>query len=1163
MVETQLRLKIPSPRLLPFLLGIPVTQAQLVNPGFEAAPFTNGWTATGVTLQQPGLDGSANAARLPYNTTATLSQSFTPRGDFTFDVHLAVAGNTTARSFRVLLDTGAGNAIELQGALGNAVQLNSNGTYHSLTSTSGGTAFTFPANGIIHFRIIGRGFGTPAANYDVAWSNHGSTTLSHAAVNLTAFPFPGIASASGISTIRFDRPDNAAHSYWVDNVSITTTAATPPAADYQLILPPPPRLVNISGVYPHLAVTNSESECGIGAVVPWQGDLWAVTYAPHRPDGSDDKLYQISPSLTRTIRPESIGGTPANRFIHTASNQLIIGPHFIDAEKRVRTIPYTRAPGRITATAAHLSDPNRVYMFTMEDGLYDVDTRDLSIITRYPDVQGGGDDFLFGYHGKGAYTGGGRLLVANNGRYDYSSDLAQESGVLASWDGSVRGAGNTNPDWMTAWTEHYRVQTCELTGPGGIYGNSSSNDPVWATGFDSKSVLLRTWENGTWHTWRLPKGSRTHDGAHGWHTEWPRIREVQPGHLLMHMHGMFFDFPKTFSSTNFSGLSPICSHYKMPVDYCTWEGRLVMAKNDTSRFSNNLVPKAQSNFWFGQLSDLRQWGAPQGHGTLWRAETITTGQSSDPFLVGGFANGTLHVRNTGAAAITLSLLTSDGTGGWLPWKSLVVPQGSYRHELLENIPAAWLKLTSTSGTTATGITATIFVSNPHPHPTPASVATDQFAALADIRDTGASSDGLIRVMSGADLKLEFASRHQSAGGASTTGYHQIGETMQLQTVANPTAESAIRTAAATSQEFGSDAASAWVVISSSDTTKLRLPKTDPLYDEPFASGWARGFREAVTERVLLNCHGTFYEVPRDNSGGRRKLQPITTHGKRITDFTSWRGLLVMTGVLDSAPASDSLMKAPDGSSLWLGEIDDIWRMGEPRGTGGPWLDTYTMANTPSDAYLMYGYRSKSLQLSHRSAAPVTFTVEVDFLADNTWSTYGTFTVQPGETFTHVFPDAFQAHWVRLKSGAFATVTAQFTYGPASARDRFLDWARDNGLATGAGRTAAAISDTDNDGRPAFLEYLLGMNPNGQEPLPLTTGPGRFEVVLRDAFEADRMSCTLEISETMQSWTPRPDLLRPAANQSGIPAGFVRMRADVPNGWNKCFFRLRTALTPAP
>ena len=57
-------------------------------------------------------------------------------------------------------------------------------------------------------------------------------------------------------------------------------------------------------------------------------------------------------------------------------------------------------------------------------------------------------------------------------------------------------------------------------------------------------------------------------------------------------------------------------------------------------------------------------------------------------------------------------------------------------------------------------------------------------------------------------------------------------------------------------------------------------------------------REKLEPLGIPHDHVTvlLHEVPRDNSGGRRKIQPIATHGKRITDFASWRGLLVLTGV---------------------------------------------------------------------------------------------------------------------------------------------------------------------------------------------------------------------------------------------------------------------------
>ena len=46
-----------------------------------------------------------------------------------------------------------------------------------------------------------------------------------------------------------------------------------------------------SGIYPELAYFNNEGECGTGAVVPWADRLWVITYGPHLPYGSSDKLY--------------------------------------------------------------------------------------------------------------------------------------------------------------------------------------------------------------------------------------------------------------------------------------------------------------------------------------------------------------------------------------------------------------------------------------------------------------------------------------------------------------------------------------------------------------------------------------------------------------------------------------------------------------------------------------------------------------------------------------------------------------------------------------------------------------------------------------------------------------------------------------------------------
>lgn len=117
----------------------------------------------------------------------------------------------------------------------------------------------------------------------------------------------------------------------------------------------------ISGIYPHLTMRNEGRECGTGAVVPWQGSLWAITYPPHSPAGSSDKLYEVTPDLKQRVFEGSVGGTHANRMIHKESNQLLIGLYLIDGEKNIRVISPEKLFGRLTGIARHPSDPaNRV-----------------------------------------------------------------------------------------------------------------------------------------------------------------------------------------------------------------------------------------------------------------------------------------------------------------------------------------------------------------------------------------------------------------------------------------------------------------------------------------------------------------------------------------------------------------------------------------------------------------------------------------------------------------------------------------------------------------------------------------------------------------------------------------------------------------------------------
>ncbi|MBN1846444.1 MAG: hypothetical protein JW810_12215 [Sedimentisphaerales bacterium] len=810
-----------------------------------------------------------------------------------------------------------------------------------------------------------------------------------------------------------------------------------------------------SGIYPHLAVTNSYNECGIGAVAVWLGQLWYVSYSPHQPHGSDDKLYQLGSDLDVTIRPESVGGTPANRLIHRESNQLIIGSHLIDAQGQVRTIPLSVMPGRMTANARHLTDPaGKVYFVTMEEGIYEVDVNSLAVTTLHADRnEAGVSDLVPGVHGKGAYTGQGRLVIANNG----------SGGCLAEWDGS--GDAGAASSWHLIDANKYT----DVTGPGGIYGNPDEAAPVWAIGWDQQSVLLNVCDQGgQWQRFRLPKASYTQDADHGWFTEWPRIRPAEPNRLLMDMHGMFYEFPSTFGHRQTAGIRPICTHLKMVVDWTDWNGRMVRACNDASLFDNAILGRDQSNLWFGSLAELYDLGRPLGWGGPWVRQAVAASVPSEPFLVSGFERRVVHLAHENAAPVTFTLeVDAEGDGNWTTHAAIPVAANGYAYYILPpSLEAEWVRLRTDAAVEAA--TAYLHLSSPRQTLNPA-----KFAGLPAADSPGGCSLGLIRPRNVGDLTLHFAADVLDADGDRVDGgYYEIGADMQLVPVDDPATESWLRANHATSCDFAVDAAS--VILTDDAQNRYRLPKGSPAFDHPTAVGWPRGIREVVTERSLMNIHGSFYELGREASGGLRRIRPIATHNRLIYDFCSWRGMLVLAGTLDDAAPDDHRVRSTDGKvQLWFGNVDDLFQLGLPAGQGGPWKDTAVSADTPSDGYLMTGYDRKSVELSHDLDEEVTFTLEVDFLADNTWHVYRSFRVSAGQKLVHEFPAGYDAHWVRIRVDKTCTATAWFRYHPRCNGGRGLADLQcliDNWLKKNCGDCDGA--DLNADGRVGLLDFAI-------------------------------------------------------------------------------------------
>lgn len=791
---------------------------------------------------------------------------------------------------------------------------------------------------------------------------------------------------------------------------------------------------SVAGIYPHLAMINDEGECGTGAVVPWAGRLWVITYAPHKPMDSSDKLYEISPSLEQTIRTESVGGTHANRMIHRPSNQLIMGYHFIDALGKVRTIDPKDMPGRLTANATHLRFPDeKVYFTTMEEGLYEVDVNTLHALCWINDgnANAGAKKFpnavnsrLPGYHGKGSYTAQGRLIYTNNGeRGDAAKkDPTTPSGALAEWGGPAK-------DWQLV----LREQFTEVTGPGGIDGADKKSDPAWALGWDHKSVLLMLLDDGTWHRYRLPKASFTYNGAHGWNTEWPRIREIGEGDdLLATMHGTFWNFPKTFSRNNSAGITPRSNYLKVIGDFARWGDYVVLGCDDSAKkeFLNTRPSKAEngaplrsnSNLWFVKPDQLEQLGPALGSGGVWLSEDVKADAPSDPFLFEGYTHRMLHLAHQSDHEVSFVIeIDREGNDEWEVLATHTLGANSYLPILFmdESETGAWVRIHSKQDTK--GVTAWFHYAQQEQR---ANQPADIFNGLATANSQRVSG-GLIRSLGGDDLPLGMIPVSRGDG---EQGFYLLDKQLQWTASDDATRHEATAKAAAPDIEKLPVSIEGNSVLVIEDGRRWRLPlNPDRAQDKPFSGpyGQPRRVREVATERDLTNIAGTFFELPARNAGGFAHIRPIASHPYRIHDFCSWRGLLLLTGV-DPDADNDRIIRSEDGkAAVWAGVIDDLWQMGKPVGVGGPWHNTQVKAGEPSDPYLMYGYDKKHLIVESDKKAEVF--IQFDPSGTGSWHTLGSLIASPDEKRRFNFYKGVNAHWVRLICDTDATLSATFIY----------------------------------------------------------------------------------------------------------------------------------------
>jgi hypothetical protein len=782
----------------------------------------------------------------------------------------------------------------------------------------------------------------------------------------------------------------------------------------------------ISGVYPHLAQYNEEGECGTGAVVAWAGRLWTISYGPHQPYGSSDKLYEIRNDLSRVVRAESVGGTHANRMIHKESRQLFIGYHVIDDQGRIRTIQPSRMPGRLTGMARSLTDPaNKILYATMEEGFYEVDVHTLEVKMLFKDgnqmrkegAQTHESPLLPGVHGKGFYSGQGVYVYSNNGEAGARArvDPTIEAGSLCEWDGKT-------------WKVVRRNQFVEVTGPGGIYGNSNPDtDPIWATGWDHRSALLGVRAKGGWTFYRLPKASNSYDGAHGWNTEWPRIRNVgtvQRPDYVMTLHGLFWRFPSGFKPGNTGGIRPRSSYLKVVGDLERWNDRLVLGRDDAtkSEFLSNRADKAgipgagqsHSNLWFTDISMPDRNAPIDAFGSLWLRDTVRAGVASEPFLFAGWSQRTAWLRNHAGARQTLLIqFDSAGNGQWKTARKLMLEAHSSTSVSFNAANRSeWIRVVAERD-------GVVSVSLAYADPkNKGQQSPALFEGLASVK--GRAPQGAVMYALPASRKLGLLSAEGT--------YYEMDSTLQIVPVTgSPNQQLLKEKISIPTPLIRIDGTS--FLVTDNRGRRWRLPVSDTLQSVRMMQRQTRVVREVVTERDLLHCGGTFFELPADNADGFAKVKPIASHSFAIHDIASYRGMLLMSGADPlSKTSNDRLLRSSDGRiALWAGVIDDLWKLGRPVGKGGPWTKAQVQSGDTSDAYLFGGYDRRSLEIVNHGITSLNIRMQVDATGDGVWFDGQSFDINAGQRLQHLFPADLRGKWIRFRAESGGRVSTMLKY----------------------------------------------------------------------------------------------------------------------------------------
>jgi len=204
---------------------------------------------------------------------------------------------------------------------------------------------------------------------------------------------------------------------------------------------------------------------------------------------------------------------------------------------------------------------------------------------------------------------------------------------------------------------------------------------------------------------RLPKGDVAFDTPFA--AGWPRgSREVESERHLANFHGTFYEVPliTNGSPPAWHQMRPVASHAKQIMDFCSWNGLLVLSgiRSDATPGDHVFIDsQQQAGLWFGGVDDLWKLGKPVGRGGPWLDSTVQADEPSDAYLMTGYDRKTLTLKADRDVRIIVEVDVDHQTG-WHACEMFSVKAGEpISYEFPNTFSAHWIRFIASADCTAT------------------------------------------------------------------------------------------------------------------------------------------------------------------------------------------------------------------------------------------------------------------------------------------------------------------------------------------------------------------------------------------------------------------------------------------------------------------------------